>query len=459
MLLGRRAVLALIVCVALAVSASPATSAGRTTITAQPSSTAAPVGRTVTVAGVVRPRAAGRPVVLQRYSAGSWRRVSATRLTGASRYSFSVRLAGRGVSSYRVIVPRSGSRPAAASPVVRLTALSGFASVTLGWGHGCSVKHDRTLWCWGSNLEGQLGLGRSVRFQQRPARVGTASWLSVSAGVFGTCGVRSDRTLWCWGSFDLGQGNSSTPIAGSTADRFTPVRIGDLARWATVSTGGAGVCGLRVDRTAACWTRYQAEEAATTPLVAQMQPFADWSSLEVGTWSYRPCGIRSDRRVWCLDTGGFDPPRIAAGGAWTTVSPGFGHICGVRTDASMWCWGSDTGGATGPYPTTDEPQRFDRASWRTVAAGRETTCALATAGSLWCWGSNESGRLGIGSTTPEQSTTALRVGRASDWTSVALSWFGCGTRRDGSLWCWGGVTAPGDDPANAPLHLAPVRMG
>ena len=36
---------------------------------------------------------------------------------------------------------------------------SDWAAVTAGEDHTCAVKTDHSLWCWGYNSSGQLGIG------------------------------------------------------------------------------------------------------------------------------------------------------------------------------------------------------------------------------------------------------------------------------------------------------------
>jgi alpha-tubulin suppressor-like RCC1 family protein len=36
-----------------------------------------------------------------------------------------------------------------------------WSEVQLGQSHSCGFKQDKTLWCWGSNRDGQLGTGTS----------------------------------------------------------------------------------------------------------------------------------------------------------------------------------------------------------------------------------------------------------------------------------------------------------
>jgi len=88
------------------------------------------------------------------------------------------------------------------------------------------VRTDRSLWCWGYNGYGALGLGdRTDRLV--PTRVGTdLDWVKISTGSWHTCGVRTDRSLWCWGSNHGGQLG-----LGDTRTRLVPTRVGTDLDW------------------------------------------------------------------------------------------------------------------------------------------------------------------------------------------------------------------------------------
>lgn len=75
--------------------------------------------------------------------------------------------------------------------------------------HTCGVRTSGSLWCFGANDEGQLGDGTSVG-RTLPTRVGTGvDWADVAAGggpsSGHTCAIRTDGTLWCWGDDRSGQ--------------------------------------------------------------------------------------------------------------------------------------------------------------------------------------------------------------------------------------------------------------
>ena len=95
------------------------------------------------------------------------------------------------------------------------------------------VKSDASLWCWGANNSGQLGVGSTVN-QKVPTRVGVANdWSQVSAGGVSSCGIRTGGLLFCWG------GNANGQVGdGTTSQRTSPVQIGASKVWQQVATSG-----------------------------------------------------------------------------------------------------------------------------------------------------------------------------------------------------------------------------
>src|SRR5580658_6618813 len=74
---------------------------------------------------------------------------------------------------------------------------TGWASITAGALHTCGLRLDHTLWCWGRNDEGQLGV--DVAFEADTPTQVPGTWTSVSAGAAQTCAIDDGENLWCWG--------------------------------------------------------------------------------------------------------------------------------------------------------------------------------------------------------------------------------------------------------------------
>src|SRR5205823_6517484 len=99
------------------------------------------------------------------------------------------------------------------------------------FGHTCAIRSDDSLWCWGSNVYGQLGDGTTTNHAS-PVQVGSATWNTVGAGGSHSCGIRSNGTLWCWGDNSSGQLGD-----GTTTNRSSPVQVGNLTEWQSVDAG------------------------------------------------------------------------------------------------------------------------------------------------------------------------------------------------------------------------------
>jgi alpha-tubulin suppressor-like RCC1 family protein len=81
-----------------------------------------------------------------------------------------------------------------------------WVAIDAGEDHVCGIQTGGSLWCWGENTWGQVGNGSSGSDVTTPTRVGSASdWVAVALGEDHTCGVRAGGSLWCWGANDLGQ--------------------------------------------------------------------------------------------------------------------------------------------------------------------------------------------------------------------------------------------------------------
>src|SRR4051794_20160738 len=57
-------------------------------------------------------------------------------------------------------------------------------------------------------------------------------WASISTGGWHTCGIHRDHTLWCWGYNETGALG-----VGDTADRYVPTLVGSDTDWVRVSAG------------------------------------------------------------------------------------------------------------------------------------------------------------------------------------------------------------------------------
>lgn len=77
--------------------------------------------------------------------------------------------------------------------------LSGVAEIKVGYEHACARTLGGNVWCWGSDLAGQLGDGTTTN-RSTPTKVPLVNIEEISLGANHSCARRSDDTVWCWGA-------------------------------------------------------------------------------------------------------------------------------------------------------------------------------------------------------------------------------------------------------------------
>jgi len=91
----------------------------------------------------------------------------------------------------------------------------------------CALLGDGSVWCWGRGNWGQLGRGDTANSNYaRPvlASAGTpfSGAAQVAMGTETTCARKTDGTVWCWGT--NGQGELGVPKA-TLATSYYPVQV------------------------------------------------------------------------------------------------------------------------------------------------------------------------------------------------------------------------------------------
>ncbi len=325
-------------------------------------------------------------------------------------------------------------------------------ALSSGGSHSCGIADDGSLWCWGGNEHGQLGVG-DTDHRDRPARVGSQSdWIQVSAGRTHSCGIREGGSLWCWGQ---SRGRLGLGDDGFTESRHSPTRVGEQTGWEWVSGGAVHSCGIR-DGAAYCWGRNREGQLGLGHTHDQTSPRAVDSEVEfveIAAGDVHSCGIGADGSLWCwgenrrgaVASGHFtssrtSPYRSGTATDWVTVSLGEERGCGLRDRSDgkrLYCWGNNEDGALGFGDNDDRAGPREREGlWSALAMGHRHGCGIAEDGSLWCWGDGGDGRLGTGGTT--RAWRAEQAGSKTDWVALtAGDRHGCGLRDGGTLWCWG----------------------
>jgi alpha-tubulin suppressor-like RCC1 family protein len=113
----------------------------------------------------------------------------------------------------------------------QIGALTNWSANSSALGYGCAaVKTDGTLWTWGYNAPGTLGLGNTTNYSS-PKQVGAlTTWYLTGANFFSAYAIKTDGTLWSWGN------NASGQLGlGNTTYYSSPKQIGTATTWSKIT--------------------------------------------------------------------------------------------------------------------------------------------------------------------------------------------------------------------------------
>jgi alpha-tubulin suppressor-like RCC1 family protein len=317
--------------------------------------------------------------------------------------------------------------------------LTGVTDLDFGSGHGCAVKADGTVWCWGDNGWGALGDGSN---QNRSSPVQVTRWLgallegvvAASTGTHHACALRGDGSVWCWGLNSRGQlGRNTQHGSLNTADFYAGQVLGqDAVGYLTdvtqVEAGEAHACAVRSDGSLWCWGGNVYGELGDGTTTDRLTPVP-----VLDPTGQAPLG---------------DVVQVSAASSPHTYER---HTCALTGAGAVYCWGINESGQLGDGTQTERhlPVRVRNAAGTgflddvvEISAGQTSTCAVNGSGTVLCWGYNGCGQLGDGTTIARAlPSEVLDTDGAGPLTDVAAVSAGtlhtCARKVDGTVYCWG----------------------
>lgn len=358
------------------------------------------------------------------------------------------------------------------------------ADVVSVWGGARStiiLKSDGTVWTWGANFDGKLGLGETNDVRTlTPVEVhgaGNVSFLNSVAAVMGgemhDVALKSDGTVWCWGWNAFGQlGN------GTTNDSWIPVQAGLTANpplTNVVKLGGRPYFTLaeKADGTIWAWgmnqfgqmgngtvTPFSSPPNSVPVLVSNSQPGGPINSAAQITCGYQfGAALTTNGTVWSWGSGShgeqgtgattanYIPVQVPGLTNITQISAGWFHILARKADGTVWAWGANSHGEVGDGTTTDafSPVRvLNLSNIVAVSGGDSHSSALAADGTIWKFGENDVGELGNGTTNGSANPFPAKIltdkfgnGFSNVVMMAARDYHNIAVKADGSVWMWG----------------------
>jgi alpha-tubulin suppressor-like RCC1 family protein len=363
-----------------------------------------------------------------------------------------------------------------------------WSRLSCGADHICAIKTDGSLWVWGNNWAGQLGINDTVA-RLTPVRLGTATnWKQVSCGAEYTAAVKTNGTLWVWGY--------AGPIRDSIEEQGYYTRPTERGhdRWFI----GIGK-------------------------FPQSYNKGSWLDNNDSTNSYQGCtgtGVSYQYYQYKILT-----PVQVAGNNWSVVTTSNANVykesyysqneegtrcalAATKTDGTLWVWGNRSLLGIGDSWRINEgtmkkvvfqpmewyfdsnlenwcamssnyvlPTQWDfGATVKHVSLKKgspnstDTISVIKTDGTLWMWGN--SGKFNLTSTASlnqsgvrlfahdydsqnyGRSTPITMYGGGTNWKKVSMSDVGVvATKTDGTLWVWDKSTETNSGNTQRPVKI------
>jgi alpha-tubulin suppressor-like RCC1 family protein len=287
------------------------------------------------------------------------------------------------------------------SLVQEFTASSNWRDVSLSFLSTHAIKSNGTLWSWGNNGAGELGIN-ATGDRRTPVQEFTSStnWIRVASSGDTVSGhvaaIKSDGTLWTWGNNGRGQLGTNDIIS-----RRTPVQeFTSSTNWKYVNCNANTTHAIKTDGTLWLWGSVSLNTSIITPTIFISTPMQEFTS----------------------------------GNNWIKVSANKG---GLKSDGTLWAWG---GAHPSSSVTSSSPVQVDSTStWKDFATTRDSTGhAIKTNGTLWSWGRGDGGEMGNNTAAITNESLRREATSSSNWTKVFGGECVAAIKTDGTLWCWGG---------------------
>jgi len=115
--------------------------------------------------------------------------------------------------------------------------LSGVVAISAGTRFSLAIHSDGTVWSWGENYQGQLGIGvSSVYFSSVPVQaLAVTNARAIDAGGRHALALTADGSVWAWGANEHGQ----VGVGRASFAEFTPARVASTETFASIAAGYA----------------------------------------------------------------------------------------------------------------------------------------------------------------------------------------------------------------------------
>lgn len=334
--------------------------------------------------------------------------------------------------------------------------------VSVGLSHACALLSDGSVWCWGSNFSGELGVGHPdgatapvlIDLPQAATAV-QAGGAAQEAGdpLAVSCAILKDETVRCWGAGKLGGLGH-----GLTTDSAEPAVLKGVSNVTQLSLGEGHGCAVTGTGKLYCWGRNDFGQVGNGKNVNLPAPVSVLSGVsQVSCGGQHTCALKSNGDVYCWGNaasgrlGISNPPAstktpLIVPGMNNTdeLSLGNNHTL-ARKGTRTYGWGHDYNGeVNGTFSNVETPVLVDiegnPPAAKRVTAGTNVSSVVGADDVVTIWGT---GFHGDGSGVTGNAPALLNLGKVIDVSFGKGYGNGqtiCVIKADHELNCWGSDT-------------------
>jgi Alpha-tubulin suppressor and related RCC1 domain-containing proteins len=251
---------------------------------------------------------------------------------------------------------------------------SGIVAIACGRYHSMALLADGTVWAWGYNNSGQLGID-STENAYCPEEVHSISNIKlIACGDNYSFAVTGDGVLFAWGSNAYGGLGDNT-----NTNRSEPVEITYITDIIAIDAGNSHTMALKSDGTVWTWGGNALGQLGDGTTDA----------------SYQPIQISGLTDIQC-------------------IAAGYQHSLALLNDGTVKAWGDKERGQTGTGSTgsylTSPTLITGMNQVKAIASGDKFSHILTTTGDLYSFGYNYYGQLGNNlSGAGQEQSSPIRV--------------------------------------------------